>query len=169
MLMQPKALSRLALALLLLGCSSRPDRSEALAKARVLHVSPTISANLSDSALRLDPALRSAVARALSARGYTVGSEGEAQAVVRIAWIHSRERDSLGTEERTLSLSLSIFSRTGERLYSGRSALVLPERLWSEDRAAAEIALLLRDVPERRVGPVPAEPAKPALAPVRLQ
>lgn len=167
--MQPRALSLFALALLLLGCSSRPDRSEALAKARVLHVSPTISANLSESALRLDPALRSAVARSLSARGYAVGSEGEAQAVVRIAWILSRERDSLGAEERTLSLSLSIFSRAGDRLYSGRSALVLPERLWSEDRAAAEVALLLRDVPERRSSPVPTEAAKPALAPVRLQ
>lgn len=169
MVMQPKALSLFALALLLVGCSSRPDRSEALAKCAVLHVSPTLSANLSEVALRLEPAVQSAVVRSLSAHGYSVGSEGQAQAVVRVAWVYARDRDSLGAEERTLALSLSIFSRDGQRLYSGRSALVLPERMWSADRASAEIALLLRELPERRASLPPADAAKPALAPVRLQ
>lgn len=166
--MRLKALSLLAVALLLAGCGSRPDRSEALGKVRVMHVSPTMSASLSEAAFRLDPAVQSAVAQSLAARGYTVGSQVESQAVVRVAWILARDRDLAGDEERTLALSLSIFSRDGERLYSGRSALVLPERMWSEDRATAEVALLLRDLPERRASSAPSN-AKPALPPIRLQ
>ena len=166
--MQPKALSLLAMALLLAGCGSRPDRSEALGNVRVMHVSPTMSASLSEAAFRLDPAVQSAVAQSLAARGYSVGSQVESQAVVRVAWILARDRDLSGDEERTLALSLSIFSRDGERLYSGRSALVLPERMWSEDRATAEVALLLRDLPERRASSAPSN-AKPALPPIRLQ
>lgn len=156
--MRPRQLPFLALALALLsGCGSRPDRSEALSRIRHLHVAPAISAGLSDAAFRLEPALRSAVERTLGAKGYAVGSEADAQASVRVAWILGRERSLAGQDERTLSLSLSVFSRSGERLYSGRSAQVLPERMWSEDRVGSEISLLLRDMPESRPAAPPAK------------
>lgn len=145
-------------AALLSGCGSRPDRTDALSRLRRVHVDRVISAGLSDNGFRLEPALKSAAERTLGAKGYAVGAEADAQATVRIAWILGRDRAPGGLDERTLSLSLSVFSRSGERLYSARSAQVWPERMWSEDRAADEVALLLRDVPESRPAATPVPP-----------
>lgn len=153
---------------LVVGCGSRPDRSETLCGSRILYLTPVISGGLSDRAFHLDSAVRSAATRSLTARGYQVGSEADAQAVVRIAWIMGRERSPSGQDERTLSLSLSIFSRSGERLYSARSNQVFAEPFWTEDRATAEVALLLKDLPNCLPAATPSE-GKPALAPVRLQ
>ena len=154
--------------MLLVGCGSRVDRGSDLAGLRSLHVTPLISSSLTDAGARLDPAIREAVAHSLASRGYFVGSEADAQGLVRIAWILGREIGPDGREERTLSLSLSIFSRSGDRLYSARSAQNWPERMWSEDRAVTEVAHMLGEVPECHPSTVPVE-GKPALAPIRLK
>lgn len=153
---------------LLSACGSRVDRAEDLSKIRILQVTPVISASLSDAGSRLEPAIQAAAARSLSAKGYAIGTEADAQAYVRIAWILGRDIAPDGRDERTLSLSLSVFSRSGDRLYSGRSVQGWPERMWSEDRAVTEIANMLRDVPECRSVMVPVD-GKPALAPIRLK
>lgn len=161
--------------ILLAGCASRTDRGAELAGIRSLHVAPAISSSLSDAGSRLEPALLAAATRMLTSRGYAVGPEADAQAFVRIAWILGRDIAPDGRPERTLSLSLSIFSRSGERLYSARSVEDWPERMWSEDRAASVIGQMLRDMPECHPAPVPADakpvPAegRPALAPIRLK
>lgn len=154
---------------LLCGCASRPDRTGQLAKVRSVHVTPSISGNLSDTTSRLEPALRDAATRALLARGFSVGPEADAQALVRVAWVPGRDIAPNGQDERTLSLSLSIFSRSGDRLFSARSAQIWPERMWSEDRVSTEVTRLLRDLPEaeRTVGAP--EEVKTRLAPIRLR
>lgn len=133
-----------------------------------MYVTPTISGHLSDTGHRMEAGLQAAVARALAARGYAVGSEAGADGIVRVAWIPGQAISPSGQEERTLSLSLSIFSRAGDRLYSGRSVQSWPERVWSEDRVSSEIARLLNALPDAKAGLTPAE-GKPALAPIRLK
>lgn len=155
--------------LVLVGCGSRPDRGEQLSKVRQLHVTPSISGNLSDASFRLEPALQDAVTRALLARGYAVGPESDANGVVRVAWVLGRDVAPNGQDERTLSLSLSIFSRSGDRLYSARSVQTWPERMWSEDRVTTEIARMLHDVPVADKTSGDAVEVKPRLAPIRLK
>lgn len=155
-------------AMLLMACGSRPDRSGELSAVRSMHVATTISGHLSDTGHRLEGPLQAAVARALSARGYAVGSEAGAEGFVRVAWILGREVGLGGQEERTLSLSLSIFSRAGDRLYSARSVQNWPERMWSEDRVTSEIARMLNGLPEAKSALAPVD-GKPALAPIRLK
>lgn len=133
-----------------------------------MHVTPSISGHLSDTGHRLEGSLQAAVAKALSTRGYAVGSEAGADGIVRVAWILGRETAPSGQEERTLSLSLSIFSRSGDRLYSARSIQNWPERMWSEDRLTSEVARMLSALPEAKPGLKPVE-GKPALAPIRLR
>lgn len=167
--MQWKTVICLSLALAsLAGCGSRPDHADDFAKVRTLSLTPVIAGNLTDTGSRLEGFIQSATTRALNARGYAVGSEAEAQATVRVAWILGREIGPDGREERLLSLSLSIFSRAGDRLYSVRSAQNWPERMWSEDRAVTEVTRMLRDIPDCQSALVPAE-GKPALAPIRLK
>jgi len=154
--------------LVVTGCGSRPDRSAELARAKALYVTPSISGHLSDATHRLEGPLQAAVARALSARGYTVSSESGADGMVRVAWILSHDVAVTGEDERVISLSLSIFSRSGERLYSARSVQNWPERMWSEDRVASEVAAMLAGIPEAKSSLVPVE-GKPSLAPIRLK
>lgn len=162
------AVTALLASLLLVACGTRPDRSNELASVRLMHVTPSISGHLSDTGHRLEGPLQAAVARALSARGYTVGSEAGADGIVRVAWILGQEISPNGQEERTLSLSLSIFSRSGDRLYSARSVQNWPERMWSEDRVTSEIARMLNALPDAKPALTPVE-GKPALAPIRLK
>lgn len=155
--------------LALAGCGSRPDRSDEMSGIQTLSVSPSISGNITDLTFRLEGSLQSAVARALVAKGYLVGPEGDAQGTVRVAWILGRDVTPSGQEERTLALSLSVFSRSGERLYSVRSLQAWPESLWSESRMLGEVSRMLRDLPEaRKAAQVPVD-GKPALAPIRLK
>lgn len=153
----------------LAGCGSRPDRSDALAQSRRVHVTPSISGNLTDASFRMEPALQGAVARTLGARGYVVGPEADADAVVRVAWILGRDIAPDGKDERTLGLSLSIFSRSGQRLYSARSPQTWPERMWSDDRVTTEIARLLAGLPEATKATLAPAEGKPAMAPIRLK
>lgn len=162
------AVTVLLASLLFVACGSRPDRSNELAAVRLMYVTPSISGHLTDTGHRLEGPLQAAVARALNARGYTVGSEAAADGIVRVAWILGHEISPSGQEERTLSLSLSIFSRAGDRLYSARSVQNWPERMWSEDRAISEVARMLNALPEAKAGLTPVE-GKPALAPIRLK
>lgn len=153
----------------LVGCGSRPDRSEEITGLRSLSVTPTIAGNITDVTFRLEGSLQSAVARALVAKGYLVGPEGEAQGTVRVAWILGRDVSPSGQDERTLALSLSVFSRSGERLYSVRSLQAWPEQLWSEDRMLSEVGRLLCELPEARKAALAPADGKPALAPIRLK
>lgn len=162
------ALTLVLTALISAGCGSRPDRSGELAAVRTLYVTPTISGHLSDASHRLEDTVQSSVARALASRGYAVGPEAGADATLRVAWILGNEISPSGQEERMLSLSLSIFSHSGQRIYSARSVQNWPERMWSEDRVATEITRMLSGLPEARSSLVPA-PGKPALAPIRLK
>lgn len=167
----PVAVTLMTFGMLLLpGCGSRPDRSGQLSRVRSLHVTPSISGNLSDASFRLEPALQDAVTRSLIARGFSVGPEADADALVRVAWVLGRDIAPTGQDERTLSLSLSIFSRSGERLYSARSVQTWPERMWSEDRVSSEITHMLRQLPQAdRAATSPSPDSKPKLAPVRLK
>lgn len=167
----PAAIILVTLGLFLIpGCGSRPDRSGELSRVRSLHVTPSISGSLSDASFRLEPALQDAVTRSLIARGFSVGPEADAEGLVRVAWVLGRDIAPNGQDERTLSLSLSIFSRSGDRLYSARSLQTWPERMWSEDRVSSEIARMIRDLPpaEKTTTSAPAE-TKPKLAPIRLR
>lgn len=154
---------------LVVGCGSRPDRDEQLSHLKSLHVMPSISGNLTDTSFRLEGALREAVSRSLAAHGYSAGAEGVADGYVRVAWILGRDISPSGQDERTLSLSLSIFSRSGDRVFSARSPECWPERMWSEDRMTTEIARMLRTLPEARGSAMAPAEGKPALAPIRLK
>lgn len=151
------------------GCGSRPDRSDQVSGIRTMSVAPSISGNITDLTFRLEGSLQSAVSRALVAKGYMVGPEADAQGTVRVAWILGREISPSGQDERTLALSLSVFSRSGDRLYSVRSLQAWPESLWSEDRMLTEVARMLRDLPEARTAALVPADGKPALAPIRLK
>jgi len=135
-------------ATLLTGCGGRPSADKPLAGVRTLtlaSVSGTSAPELSPGAAdELGPALR----RSLSVRGYDVRDTDGGDAVVRASWFQEVRVQSADRTELRLGLSISVFDRTGRRVYSVRSARTTPAGQWNGDRVAAEVAHLLRGLPE---------------------
>jgi len=96
-------------------------------------------------------AVHDAEVRALTKQGYAVvASEGEAEATLRSTW---RTLKSSGNRagQPEVSLSVSLFDKSGHRLFEGTSGPGVPANFWSESRATAEVNAILKGLPEPAV------------------
>ena len=136
-------------AALMLGCVTKSSTAQ-LSRQRslVIETTPLSVDGLSDVQVeRLDKYLVHHLTQSLAVRGYQVS---ELSAVrLRSTWV--REPASEAGFNRTnplISLSFSVFSPKGDRLFSARSVRSLPLNQWSDARVAEEVRALMRKFPE---------------------
>ena len=145
-------MSRFLVALLaafMLGCVAKSSTAQ-LSRQRslVIETTPLKSEGLSDvQAERLDKYLVHHLTQSLAVRGYLVS---ELSAVrLRSTWVREAESEvGFNRTNPPISLSFSVFSPKGERLFSARSVRSLPLNQWNDARVAAEVRALMRKFPE---------------------
>lgn len=140
----------LMLAALLAGCGTSSDHSKSLAGAGTLTLASVVGMSGPDLPQGLGADLESALRRSLSVRGYQVQDAEGGDAVVRASWFQERRVSPEGRAQVLIGISISIFDRKGERVFSSRSARPNPAGQWNGDRVSAEVAHLLRSLPEVR-------------------
>lgn len=130
------------------GCSSPAAGSKALAGARSLSLASVTGTSVSEGSVDLTGELAAALRRSLAVRGYEVRETEGGDALVRASWYQENQLDSGGRLATRLGISISFYDREGRRLLSLRSARSLPPFQWNPDRVTAEVAHLLRGLPE---------------------
>lgn len=135
-------------ACLLAGCGSRPSSATPLAGVRTLTLASVSAVSASELSPGLDRDLESALRRSLSVRGYQLQDAEGGDAAVRASWYQESRPQPAGRPEVRLGISISIFDRAGARVFSVRSSRTTPAGQWNGDRVAAEVAHLLRSLPE---------------------
>jgi len=139
------------LALVLVGCSSRPAPAPQ-PNVRTLAFASISPAGAGDLSPGLVGDLEDGLRRAFSARGYAVLPGPAADAQVRASWFAEVPAASTGRGEPQLGISVSVLDAKGNRIFSARSARTIPGRQWTHARVAAEADQLLRTLPP---APVP--------------
>lgn len=141
-------------AALTLGCVTKSStgllsRQPAL----VIETIPLTAEGVSEvQAARLDHYLIHNLTQSLAVRGYQVSELSGFR--LRSTWV--RDGASEAGSSRTnpfISLSFSVFSPAGDRLFSARSVRSLPLNQWNEARVAAEVRALMRKFPESKLDP----------------
>ena len=140
----------LLLAALLAGCGTASDPARSLAGVRTLTLASVVGLSGADLPSGLSTELESSLRRSLSVRGYQVQDAEGGDAAVRASWFQERRVSAAGRPEVLLGISVSFFDRGGQRIFSARSARPNPATQWNGDRVAAEVAHLLRSLPEAR-------------------
>jgi len=135
-------------ACLLVGCGARPSPANPLAGVRTLTLASVSGVSASELSPGLGLDLESALRRSLAVRGYQIRDTEGGEASVRASWFQEARLLPDGRREVHLGISLSIFDRSGERVFSARSARTTPAGQWNGDRVAAEVSHLLRSLPE---------------------
>jgi hypothetical protein len=146
--MMSRPLLLILLASLLAGCGSRPSSATSLAGVRTLTLASVSAVSAAELSPGLDRDLESALRRSLSVRGYQLQDAEGGDAVVRASWYQESRLQASGRREVHLGISISVFDRSGARVFSVRSSRTTPAGQWNGDRVAAEVANLLRGLPE---------------------
>lgn len=133
---------------LLAGCGSRPDSGNPFAAVRTLTLASVSEVSSPELPVGLGSELESALRRSLAVRGYQLQEAEGGDAVVRASWYQENRLQTSGRREVLLGLSVSVFDRAGARVFSVRTARPTPAGQWNADRVAAEVAHLLRGMPE---------------------
>ncbi len=88
-------------------------------------------------------AVHDAAVRELGARGYVVvPAAAQADAVLRSSW-RIRQSETNNSNIPVVSLSVSLFDKSGHRLFDADSGSSVPTSFWNESRAAQEASVML--------------------------
>jgi hypothetical protein len=84
----------------------------------------------------------------LRSHGYTVtNSKSDAQAVLRSTWHLSSPNSNVRKEDVSISLSMSIFTNQGKKVFSGDSGSAVPVNFWSVAKTAVAVDDILSHMP----------------------
>lgn len=143
-----RPLLALLAALMSTACGTPADSGKSLSAARTLTLASVSGISSPDLPQFLAPSLEGALRRSLEVRGYVVQDADGGDAVVRASWFQESRPHPSGRPERVLGISLSVFGRDGSRIFSARTVRPAEAARWNADRVAAEVAHLLRALPE---------------------
>jgi hypothetical protein len=84
----------------------------------------------------------------LRSHGYTVTqSKADAEATLRSTWRISNSGNNNRRDEISLSLSMSLFNKEGQRVFSGDSGSAVPMSFWSVAKTATAVDSVLSQLP----------------------
>ncbi|MSR72129.1 MAG: hypothetical protein EXS20_02015 [Opitutales bacterium] len=84
----------------------------------------------------------------LRSHGYTVTeSKADADATLRSTWRISQSGNNLRKDEVSISLSMSLFNKQGQRVFSGDSGSAVPISFWSVAKTATAVDSVLSQLP----------------------
>ncbi|MEI7602059.1 MAG: hypothetical protein WCJ77_00210 [Opitutae bacterium] len=84
----------------------------------------------------------------LRSRGYTVTqTKTDADATLRSTWHISNNGNSIRREEVSISLSMSLFNKQGQKVFSSDSGSAVPVSFWSVAKTATAVDNVLSELP----------------------
>ena len=142
LLRKPVALALAAFVALFPGCPTPSQSGGSLKGVSRIYVAETIGATTLETTGATN-AVHDAAVLALGVRGYVVvPTAGQADAVLRSSW-RIRQSETNSSNIPVVSLSVSLFDKSGHRLFDTDSGSSIPTTFWNESRAAQETSGML--------------------------
>jgi hypothetical protein len=134
------------IALSLIGCSSSPRAQKSINFTKVYVESPQTSD--SSNVIQFNSTVVDTAEGELRSHGYTVTqSKADAEATLRSTWRISNSGNNNRRDEISLSLSMSLFNKEGQRVFSGDSGSAVPMSFWSVAKTATAVDSVLSQLP----------------------
>jgi hypothetical protein len=134
------------IALSLIGCSSSPRAQKSINFTKVYVESPQTSD--SSNVIQFNSTVVDTAEGELRSHGYTVTqSKADAEATLRSTWRISNSGNNNRRDEISLSLSMSLFNKEGQRVFSGDSGSAVPMSFWSVAKTATAVDSVLSKLP----------------------
>jgi hypothetical protein len=134
------------IALSLIGCSSSPRAQKSINFTKVYVESPQMSD--SSNVIQFNSTVVDTAEGELRSHGYTVTqSKADAEATLRSTWRISNSGNNNRRDEISLSLSMSLFNKEGQRVFSGDSGSAVPMSFWSVAKTATAVDSVLSQLP----------------------
>lgn len=133
----------------MLGCVVKsPTAQLSRQRSLVIETIPLTADGVSEvQTERLDKHLVHHLTQSLTVRGYQVSELSGVR--LRSTWVRDTASEvGYSRTNPSISLSFSVFSPTGDRLFSARSVRSAPLNQWNDARVATEVRSLMRKFPE---------------------
>ncbi len=138
-------------ALISVACNTSPTTSNELKSVTKVYVADTAPSNSTETNA-LNNAVHDTAVRELQRLGYAIATNSnEANATLRSSW-RVRKGEGVRNDASSLSLSLSLFSKSGQRLFDADSGPAVLANFWNESRANSEVIAILARLPHAELG-----------------
>ena len=139
-------LALVLIAFSVIGCNSSPRTQVAINFTRVYVEAPQISDT--SSVVQYNSTVVETAQGELRSRGYTVTtSKADADATLRSTWHISNNNNTIRKDEVSVSLSMSLFNKRGQKVFSGDSGSAIPIGFWSVAKTATTVDDVLARLP----------------------
>jgi hypothetical protein len=129
-----------------IGCNSSPRAQKSINFTKI-YVESTQSSD-SSNAIQFNSTVVETAEGELRSHGYTVTqSKADADATLRSTWHISNNGNNVRKDEVSLSLSMSLFNKQGQRVFSGDSGSAVPISFWNEAKTATAVDNILSQLP----------------------
>lgn len=133
------------------ACSTRSTPSADLKSVTKIYVADTVASNSLETNA-LNNAVHDTAVRELQRLGYVIATNSnDANATLRSSW-RIRKGEGVRNDSESLSLSLSLFSKSGQRLFDADSGPAVLANFWNESRANTEVSAILSRLPRAELG-----------------
>jgi hypothetical protein len=134
-----------------IACSTRSTPSADLKSVTKIYVADTVASNSLETNA-LNNAVHDTAVRELQRLGYAIATNSnDANATLRSSW-RIRKGEGVRNDSESLSLSLSLFSKSGQRLFDADSGPAVLANFWNESRANTEVSAILSRLPRAELG-----------------
>ncbi|TSA30889.1 MAG: hypothetical protein D4R66_08260 [Opitutales bacterium] len=134
-----------------IACSTRSTPSADLKSVTKIYVADTVASNSLETNA-LNNAVHDAAVRELQRLGYAIATNSnDANATLRSSW-RIRKGEGVRNDSESLSLSLSLFSKSGQRLFDADSGPAVLANFWNEPRTNTEVSAILARLPHAELG-----------------
>ncbi|MCX6920765.1 MAG: hypothetical protein NTX20_05520 [Verrucomicrobia bacterium] len=138
-------------AVISVACSTSPTSSADLKSVTKIYVADTVASNSLETN-SLSNAVHDTAVRELQRLGYAiVTNSNEANATLRSSW-RIRKGEGVRNDSESLSLSLSLFSKSGQRVFDADSGPAVLANFWNESRTNTEVIAILARLPHAELG-----------------
>ncbi len=139
-------LALVLIAISLIGCSSSPRAQKSINFTKVYVDTPQTS-DFSNNVQFNSTVVESAEGE-LRSRGYTVTqSRADADAILRSTWRISNNGDNVRKDEVSITLSMSLFNKQGQKVFSSDSGSAVLISFWSVAKTATAVNNVLAKLP----------------------
>jgi len=140
------SLALVSIAFLFTGCSSSPRAQKSINFTKVYVETPQTSDF--SNAIQFNSTVVETAEGELRSHGYTVTqSKADADATLRSTWRISNNANNMRKDEVSISLSMSLFNKQGQRVFSGDSGSAVPIGFWSVAKTATAVDNVLLQLP----------------------
>jgi predicted Zn-dependent protease len=140
-------LALVLIAFSIIGCSSSSRTQKSINFTKVYVEAPQTS-DSSSNVVQFNSTVVETAEGELRSRGYTVtSSKADADATLRSTWHISNNGNAIHKDEVSVSLSMSLFNKKGQKVFSADSGSSVPISFWSMAKTSTAVDTVLSQLP----------------------